>query len=47
MPLLNMDIPVEITSPIAIVTQRDVLSIELTLLFNERIYGAVIFKLEK
>jgi hypothetical protein len=43
-PLLNIDIPVEITRPIEIITQRDECSVELTLLFNERIYEDVIFK---
>jgi hypothetical protein len=46
-PLLNMDMPGEITKTSAIITQRDECSVELTLLFNERIYEDVIFKLEK
>ena len=42
-----MGIPVEITRPSAIITQRDECSVELTLLFNGRIYEDVIFKLAK
>ena len=46
-PLLNMDMPGEIAKTSAIITQRDECSVELTLLFNERIYEDVIFKLAK
>ena len=43
-PLLDMDIPVKIIRLIAIITQKDVCKIELTLLFNDLSPKVVVFK---